>query len=88
VGCLTGLLIAVTGPNVNTILIAVNPPQRRGSAFSLLNLFNDLGRGLGAWIGGSLAAHFGRVFAFHLANSMWLFCGLCLLALTQDLSPG
>ena len=45
-GCLTGLLVSITGPNINTMLIAVNPPERRGSAFSLLKLFNDLGRGL------------------------------------------
>ena len=78
---LTGFFAAVTGPNVYTMLINVNPPERRGAAFSLLNLFNDLGRGFGAWVVGVVAASFGRVVAFHVANLMWLFCGGALFAL-------
>lgn len=81
VGICMGLLAAVTGPNVYTMLINVNPPERRGAAFSLLNLFNDLGRGLGAWVVGGMAATLGRVPAFHIANLMWLFCGAALVAL-------
>lgn len=79
VGLSTGLLIAVTGPNVYTMLINVNAPEKRGAAFSLLNLFNDLGRGFGAWVVGVMAAHWGRVTAFHVANGMWVFCGIVLL---------
>lgn len=79
VGVLTGLLIAVTGPNVYTMLINVNPPEHRGSAFSLLNLFNDLGKGFGAWVVGTMAASWGRVTAFHVANLMWVFCGAVLI---------
>ena len=81
VGLATGFLAAMTGPNVYTMLINVNPPERRGAAFSLLNLFNDLGRGLGAWIVGGMAASLGRVAAFHIANLMWLLCGAALIAL-------
>ncbi len=81
IALLTGSLAAVTGPNVNTMLIAVNPPERRGSAFSFFNLCNDLGRGLGAWIVGGMAARLGRVSAFHIANLMWLLCGAVLLSL-------
>lgn len=81
VGALTGMLAAVTGPNVNTMLQSVNPPERRGAAFSLLNLCNDLGRGFGAWVVGGLAATLGRVPAFHIANLLWLVCGAMLLSL-------
>ncbi|MBL9040827.1 MAG: MFS transporter [Myxococcales bacterium] len=81
IGLLTGGLAAVTGPNINTMLIAVNPPERRGSAFSFFNLCNDLGRGLGAWVVGGMAAKLGRVSAFHIANLMWLVCGAVLLSL-------
>lgn len=81
IGLLTGFFAAMTGPNIYTMLINVNPPERRGAAFSLLNLFNDLGRGLGAWIVGGMAASLGRVTAFHIANAMWLLCGVSLFAL-------
>lgn len=81
VGTLTGFFAAMTGPNIYTMLINVNPPERRGAAFSLLNLFNDLGRGLGAWFVGGMAASLGRVTAFHIANAMWLLCGVSLFAL-------
>lgn len=77
----TGFLAALTGTNLNAMLINVNPPSRRGSAFSLFNLFNDLGRGLGAWIVGGMAATLGRVTAFHIANLMWLICGALLATL-------
>lgn len=83
VGILTGVLIAVTGPNVYTMLINVNPPEHRGSAFSLLNLFNDLGRGFGAWVVGTMAASWGRVTAFHVANLMWVFCGAVLILMMR-----
>jgi MFS-type transporter involved in bile tolerance (Atg22 family) len=75
----TGLLVAVTGPNVRAMLLAVNPPEHRGAVFSLFNLFDDLGKGLGAWVVGGLAASFGRVSAFHLSNLMWVFGGVVLL---------
>ena len=81
VGLLTGLLASMTGPNIYTMLQCVNPPERRGAVFSLLNLFNDLGRGLGAWVVGGLAASLGRVPAFHIANLLWLLCSGLLLAL-------
>jgi MFS family permease len=83
VGVITGFLAAVTGPNVNTMLQCTNPPERRGAAFSLFNLCNDLGRGFGAWIVGGLAATFGRVPAFHIANLLWLLCGGVLLLLVR-----
>ena len=81
IGGLTGFLAAVTGPNINTMLQCVNPPERRGAVFSLLNLFNDLGRGFGAWVVGGMAASLGRVPAFHLANLLWLLCAGLLFVL-------
>jgi predicted MFS family arabinose efflux permease len=79
VGVIAGLLVAVTGPNVKSMLIAVNAPQHRGAVFSLFNLFDDLGKGLGAWVVGGLAATMGRGPAFHLSNLMRVFSGIVLL---------
>lgn len=83
IGVLTGFLAAATAPNINTMLQCVNPPEHRGSVFSLLNLCNDLGRGLGAWVVGGLAAKLGRVPAFHLSNLLWLVCAGMLLLLVR-----
>ncbi|MEO7732358.1 MAG: MFS transporter, partial [Kofleriaceae bacterium] len=83
IALVTGLLAGCVISNVNTMMINVNPPERRGAAFALLNLFNDLGRGLGAWLVGTMAASMGRVTAFHLANLLWIPCGLALFALAR-----
>jgi predicted MFS family arabinose efflux permease len=79
VGVIAGLTVSAGGPNVRTMLIAVNAPQHRGAVFSLFNLFDDLGKGLGAWVVGGLAASMGREPAFHLSNLMWLFSGTVVL---------
>lgn len=82
-GVLTGLLAAITGPNVRTILINVTAPETRGSVFSLYNLADDLGRGFGPAIIGVLVASFGRVTAFNVANLFWIFCGITLLYMAR-----
>lgn len=83
IALVTGLLAGCVISNVNTMMINVNPPERRGAAFALLNLFNDLGRGLGAWMVGTMAASLGRVTAFHISNLLWVPCGLALFALAR-----
>ncbi len=82
-GVLTGLLAAVTGPNVRAILINVTAPETRGSVFSLYNLADDLGRGFGPAIIGLLVAGFGRVVAFNIANLFWIFCGIALIFMAR-----
>jgi len=77
----TGLLIAMTAPNMKAILMNVNHPNSRGTVFSLYNLADDLGRGFGPFIiGNILILNFGRNVAFNIANSFWFICG-CLILL-------
>lgn len=49
-----GFLSSVTGPNVSAVVLNVNSPETRGTAFAIFNLFNDVGKGLGPFIGAFL----------------------------------
>jgi MFS family permease len=82
-GC-TGLLIAMTAPNMKAILMNVNSPYSRGTVFSLYNFADDLGRGFGPFIiGNILIYHFGRNIAFNIANVFWIFCGMFILMMIR-----
>ncbi len=77
----TGLLIAMTPPNMKAILMNVNNPFSRGTVFSLYNFADDLGRGFGPFIIGNILIYsFGRNMAFNIANAFWFICG-CLILL-------
>ncbi len=77
----TGLLIAMTAPNMKAILMNVNSPFSRGTVFSLYNFADDLGRGFGPFIIGNILIYsFGRNMAFNIANAFWFICG-CLILL-------
>ncbi len=83
----TGLLIAMTAPNMKAILMNVNNPFSRGTVFSLYNFADDLGRGFGPFIiGNVLIYYFGRNMAFNIANIFWLICG-CLILLMVKTFP-
>ena len=81
---LTGLLIAMTPPNMKVILMNVNSPFRRGTVFSLYNFADDLGRGFGPFIiGNILIYYFGRSVAFNIANLFWFICGCFILMMIR-----
>lgn len=62
VAALGGLVVPMTGANVRAILANVNPPHQRGSAFSVFNLTDDLGRGLGPFFVAALIVGTVRLF--------------------------
>ena len=78
-GFLSGFTVALTGPNVRAILLNVNTPETRGSIFSLFNLSDDLGKGLGPALISVFIVIFGRTMALNIATLFWLICGLFLL---------
>ena len=81
---LTGLFIAMTPPNMKVILMNVNNPLNRGKVFSLYNFSDDLGRGFGPFIIGSLlVVLFGRNIAFNVASIFWLICGCFILMMVK-----
>lgn len=79
----TGLLIAVTGPNIRAVLLDANPPEVRGSVFSLYTLCNDLGMGLGPAVVAGLIAWQDRQVALNLAVGFWLLAGVLLFGVVR-----
>jgi len=81
---LTGFFIAMTPPNMKVILMNVNNSHNRGKVFSLYNFSDDLGRGFGPFIIGSLLVSlFGSNIAFNVASMFWLFCGIIILFMVK-----
>ncbi|MCD6569673.1 MAG: MFS transporter [Deltaproteobacteria bacterium] len=81
IGIIAGFIVAITSQNMKTILLNVNAPETRGSIFSLFNLTDALGTGLGPFIVSSLIRVFGRPVAFNIANLTWVICGIILLSI-------
>ena len=61
----------------------VNHSNHRGTAFSLYNLADDLGRGFGPYIISVFILQFGRQWGFNLANGIWFFCGIFILLMIR-----
>jgi MFS family permease len=73
----TGFLISITGANVRAVLINVNIPKRRSAIFSLYNLTDDLGKGLGpAMSAVILGLTPDRSLALSISILFWLPCSL------------
>ncbi|MFZ5353879.1 MAG: MFS transporter [Bacillota bacterium] len=87
---LTGIVVTMPGPNIKAILINVNPPEFRGSAFGMHNLADSLGRGIGPFVGGVLITSFGYKAALLSGVFVWLPCAIiyALMALTIDKDLG
>ena len=75
-----GLLAAVTGPNVRSVLQNITDPHNRGLAFALFALCDDVGKGAGPYAVARLIAWTGsRKAAFDIGILSWLVSGsLCL----------
>ncbi|TGN18881.1 MFS transporter [Leptospira idonii] len=74
----TGVLISITGPNVRSVLINVNTPKARSAIFSVYNLTDDLGKGLGPAISAIILgiAPDDRGLALSISILFWIPCAL------------
>ncbi|MCD6104331.1 MAG: MFS transporter [Thermosipho sp. (in: Bacteria)] len=69
-----------TGPNVKMMLLNVNEPQDRGRIFSIFNLTDSLGTGIGKYFGGLISVTFGSLASsMNLSTYFWIICGIFLL---------
>ncbi|NLJ46587.1 MAG: MFS transporter [Treponema sp.] len=86
-GFLAAFFAAMTGPNMRTMLLDVNPPEDRGPIFSIFNLTDSLGTGLGRWVAGMLSVAVGLSGALAISASFWVICGV-VLVLAARIFPG
>ncbi len=71
---------SMTGPNVKTMLMNVNDPENRGRIFSIFNLTDSLGTGMGQFLGGVLSTMLGSIgAAMNISALFWLPCSAILL---------
>lgn len=81
-GFLASFVASLTGPNVKFMLLNVNEPQDRGRIFSIFNLTDSLGTGIGKFAGGMMSVAFGSLaMALKLSAYFWLICAALLFAL-------
>jgi predicted MFS family arabinose efflux permease len=78
-GFLTAFCAAITGPNMKTMLLDVNVPEDRGAIFSIFNLTDSLGTGLGRWVAGLLSVGVGLAGALAISSSFWVICAAVLI---------
>jgi predicted MFS family arabinose efflux permease len=77
-GFLASFLVAITGPNLRTMLLDTNVPENRGAIFSLFNLTDSVGTGIGKFVAGSLSVSFGLSFAMNACTVFWIPCAILL----------
>jgi len=70
-----GILANATGPNIRAVLLNVNTPETRGTAFSIYNLMDDLGKGFGPLIVAIFIEDMGRTSALNLSIIFWFISG-------------
>ena len=84
-GFLGALLISTSGPNVRAILMNVNLPEHRGAISSIFNLTDNIGMGLGPFIGGLISSIKGLDFAMTTSALFWIPCGLLLFVVATSI---
>ncbi|MGB9833358.1 MAG: MFS transporter [bacterium] len=84
-GFLGAAIIAIAGPNVQAMLMNVNPPEYRGAISSIFNLTDSIGAGFGPYIGGLLSTARDLDFAMKTSTLFWIPCGLLFFVLIKYL---
>ncbi|AKI96721.1 MFS transporter [Kosmotoga pacifica] len=78
---------SMTGPNMKTMLMNVNIPENRGRIFSVFNLTDSLGTGVGKVFAGSVSATLGSLSAaMNISAFFWIPCAIVLLFAVYTLS--
>ncbi len=83
-GFFAGALVSVAAANVKAILMNVNRPEHRGTVFSVFNITDNLGQGMGPAIGGLLVP-MGHLFMMNFAILWWVPCGLLFFMVARHI---
>jgi predicted MFS family arabinose efflux permease len=78
-GFAAAFLAAMTGPNMKTMLLDVNAPEQRGAIFSIFNLTDSVGTGLGRSVAGLLSGAVGLALSLAICSTLWVLCTVFLL---------
>ena len=74
---LLGLISSVTGANIRVVVINVNVPETRGTAFAFFNLFDSIGKGIGPAIVAALVTALpDRKTAFAASGLFWVLSAI------------
>jgi predicted MFS family arabinose efflux permease len=77
-GFIAAFSAAMTGPNMKTMLLDVNAPEDRGAIFSVFNLTDSLGTGLGRFVAGILSVIVGLAGSLSICAFFWVLCAVFL----------
>ena len=83
ISAIAGSVLSVGGINISSMLMDVNPPENRGTLFSIFNLTDSIGRGVGPVLGGYMAVNYGLFFTLNVATLFWIPCGVLVLVLLK-----
>jgi predicted MFS family arabinose efflux permease len=86
-GFVGALLVSMTGPNMKTMLLDVNAPEQRGAIFSIFNLTDSLGTGVGRGVAGLLSGAVGLSLSLAICSGFWILCVVLLFAVTVFFVP-
>lgn len=77
-GFLAAFFASMTGPNMRTMLLDTNVPENRGAIFSIFNLTDSVGTGIGKYVAGVLSVSLGLQAAISISAAFWIPCGIFL----------
>jgi Arabinose efflux permease len=81
-GLVASFVASVTNANVKAMLLEVNVPENRGAIFSIFNLTDSVGTGLGKFVGGILSVTLGMTAALSISAAMWVPCAILLFIIS------
>ncbi|SHH28122.1 MFS transporter [Thermosipho atlanticus] len=84
IGFVAAMFDSYTGPSVKMMLMNVNEPRSRGRIFSVFNLTDSLGTGIGKLFGGLISTSLGSLaISMKISSAFWFICGIFLFILAM-----
>jgi MFS family permease len=83
IGSLGAVIPSIASPNARAILLDTNVPENRGTIFSVANLTDIIGGGIGPLLGGILADKYGLSFTLIISTLFWIPCAILWLPLLK-----
>jgi predicted MFS family arabinose efflux permease len=82
-GFVTAACATLTGPNVRAMLLDVNAPEERGAIFSVFNLTDSLGTGIGRWFCGILSVVITLTGGLQVCVLFWIISGIVQIMVSR-----